>query len=113
LMVGWVLIDGPMQSYAARYDLEWTLLFAAALLAALQISHLLEWMLLAHDAERSVFIATTVLLLSLAAAIMVAFQAQVDLVALVWLFASAKLMQLISLVILTLLAVRRTHPVHN
>jgi hypothetical protein len=113
LMVGWVLIDGPMQSYAARYDLEWTLLFAAALLAALQISHLLEWMLLAHDAERSVFIATTVLLLSLAAAIMVAFQAQVDLVALVWLFASAKLTQLISLVILTLLAVRRTHPVHN
>ncbi len=113
LAVGWILIDGPLQPYAARYDLHWPLLFAASLLASLQVSHLLEWMLLSHDAERSVFMATVVLLLSLAAAIIVASRAQVDLVTLVWLFAGAKLLQMTSLIILSLNAVRRAHPVHN
>lgn len=113
LVVGWTLIDGPLQSYALRYDLHWPLLCAASLLAALQISHLLEWMLLSHDAERSVFIATVVLLLSLMAVIGFASWTNVDLVTLVWLFAGAKLLQLITLVILTMIAVGRAHPVHN
>jgi O-antigen/teichoic acid export membrane protein len=107
LIAGWLIIDGPLHFYAVRYDIDWAMLLAAAALAALQVTHLSEWFLLAHDEERGVFGATMVLLTSLALAVAIAAHTRQDITGVIWLFAFAKALQLITLSGLALAAARR------
>lgn len=110
LFAGWLIIDGPLHFYATRYDINWAMLLAAAVLAALQVTHLSEWFLLAHDRERSVFGATIVLLGSSALAVTIAAYTREDITGILWLFALAKASQLATLAGLALSATRHGEP---
>ncbi len=106
-VAGWALIDGPLQFYSARYGITWPMIGAAAVLAALQVTHLSEWFLLAYDRESNVFSATMVLLVTLAMGVAYAALASVGIVGFIWLFALAKALQFIALTSFVAAAVRR------
>lgn len=108
ICAGWLIIEGPLHFYAARYGIDWTMLLAAAVLAALQVTHLSEWFLLAHDRERGVFGATVVLLAALALAVAAAAYTGKGIVGILWLFALAKGLQLATLAVIAFAAARHS-----
>lgn len=106
--VGWVLIDGPLDFYSVRYGITWPAIASAAILAALQVTHLFEWFLLAHDKEANLFAATMVLLFALSLAVAYSASHSVGLVEFIWLFALAKALQLLTLGSFVVVAARTT-----
>ena len=104
LVVGWLLLSGPLQYYGVRYDLGWSLLVPVAVLAGLQITHLLEWFVLAHDREYGVMAGSAALLLVLTVGVVMAVFRDGDLTWLLWTFAVAKVCQLLTLSCVVLIA---------
>jgi len=101
------LLYGPLLPLAEKYNLGSTTLVATSLLCVAQVSVILDWLLLAHDRERWLFAAVVAYLAALAAGIAIVAATRADMIALLWVVAAAKCLQVFVQITFILLTVIR------
>jgi hypothetical protein len=100
--VGVLLLHGPLAPLGMKYGLTDALLAAAAVVCAGQVAHMIEWSLLSHDRERSVFLAAILYVAVLAIGVGLVAETGAGLLAFIWAVAVGKLFHLAVLVVLLL-----------
>lgn len=90
-VAGAVLLYGPLASLGAKYGLGPELFLAATAMCVGQVSHLIEWSLLSHDRERSVFAAAIAYLAMLGLGLATSMAEGGGLLAFMWTMAAGKL----------------------
>jgi len=100
------LLAGPFASLAAKYSLTAPLIGATTLLCCLQVSMVLDWVLLSQDRERQVFQAAAAYVATLALGIGTLWVLEAALVWFLWVMALAKLLHVAMLLLYILLRAR-------